>query len=603
MEYEPIENYAVIGNMRSIALVGTQGSIDFFCFPRFDSPTVFVALLDPEKGGYFCIQPELEGSRSKQLYLPETNVLMTRFLSDSGIVELTDFMPILKSDVPNQLIRLVHVIQGNVRIRVECWPRFDYARRGHTTEKRGDAVVFRPEGEGFQTMVLKSAVPLSITDNGVNCTFELKAGEQRYFLFSEDCEELQRPMDEAMLDQRLEETRAYWQKWSAGSKYSGRWREMVNRSGLMLKLLTDQEYGSIIAAPTFGLPETIGGERNWDYRYTWLRDASFTLYSMIRLGFVEESEKFQDWLSSRLNYDSPQGPLQVLYGIDGRQKVPEETLAHLRGDMDSRPVRIGNAAYDQLQLDIYGEMFDAVYLANKYGEGESHNGWLAMKRVLEWLDKHWCEPDDGIWEVRGGRRKFLHSRLMCWVAFDRAIRLAEKRSLPGPLDWMYAARDAIADDIHQNFWSESRKAFVQSEGSEALDAAVLLMPMMRFISPRDPRWLSTLAAIEQYLTVDTMVYRYQTDPKLDGMKGQEGAFTACSFWFIECLARSGQLEKARLLFEKMLGYANHVGLYSEELGQSGRALGNFPQALTHLALISAGTYLDRALSGKLPPWR
>jgi GH15 family glucan-1,4-alpha-glucosidase len=603
MEFQPIENYAVIGNMRSIALVGTQGSIDFFCFPRFDSPTVFVALLDPEKGGYFCIRPELDGNRSKQLYLPDTNVLLTRFLSDAGIVELTDFMPILKNNVPNQLIRLVHVIQGKVRIRVECWPRFDYARRPHATEQRGDAVVFRPEGQGFQTMALKTTVPLAITDNGVNCTFELEAGERRYFLFSEDCEEMQRPLDEAMLDRRLDETRAYWQKWSAGSKYSGRWREMVNRSALMLKLLSDQEYGSIIAAPTFGLPETIGGERNWDYRYTWLRDASFTLYSMIRLGFVEEAEKFQDWLSSRLNYDSPQGPLQVLYGIDGRQKVTEETLDHLRGYMDSRPVRIGNAAYDQLQLDIYGEMFDAVYLANKYGEGESHDGWLAMKRVLGWLSKHWSEPDDGIWEVRGGRRKFLHSRLMCWVAFDRAIRLAEKRSLPGPLDWMLAARDAIADDIHQNFWSDSRKSFVQSEGSDALDAAVLLMPLMRFISPRDPRWLGTLEAIEEHLTVDTMVYRYKSDADLEGLTGHEGAFTACSFWFIECLARSGQLDKARLLFEKMLGYANHVGLYSEELGQSGRHLGNFPQALTHLALISAATYLDRALSGKLPPWR
>ena len=603
MEFEPIENYAVIGNMRSIALVGTHGSIDFFCFPRFDSPSIFVALLDPDKGGYFCIRPELDGARSKQLYLPDTNILMTRFLSDTGIVEITDFMPILKNDVPNQLIRSVHVIQGEVSIRAECWPRFDYARRDHTVERRGDSVVFRPRGEGFQTMALKSTVPLAIKGDGVDCAFKLKAGERRYFLFSEDCEEMELPLDEAMLDARYRETAEYWRRWSAGSRYSGRWRETVNRSALMLKLLTDQEHGSIIAAPTFGLPETIGGERNWDYRYTWLRDASFTLYAMMRLGFVDEAEKFQNWLSLRLNYDSEQGPLQVLYGIDGRQKVPEETLDHLRGYKDSRPVRIGNAAYDQLQLDIYGEMFDAVYLANKYGEGESHDGWLAIKRVLEWLAKHWNEPDDGIWEVRGGRHKFLHSRLMCWVAFDRALRLAEKRSLTGPLDWMYASRDAIADDIHQNFWSESRKAFVQSQGSDALDAAVLLMPLVRFISPRDPRWLSTLQAIEKELTIDTMVYRYKTEGDFDGLTGKEGAFTACSFWFIECLARSGELDKARLLFEKMLGYANHVGLYSEELGQSGQHLGNFPQALTHLALISAATYLDRALSGNLPSWR
>jgi GH15 family glucan-1,4-alpha-glucosidase len=378
---------------------------------------------------------------------------------------------------------------------------------------------------------------------------------------------------------------------------------MVNRSVLTLKLMTDHEYGSIIAAPTFSLPEQIGGVRNWDYRYVWLRDASFTLYAMMRLGYVEEAEKFQGWLSSRLDYHSEQGPLQVMYGIDGRHELKEETLDHLRGYKDSRPVRIGNAAYSQLQLDIYGEMFDAIYLANKYGEGISHDGWLSMKRVLEWVSKNWNRADEGIWEVRGGRHNFLHSRLMCWVAFDRAIRLAEKRSLSGPLDWMYTTRNAIADDIHANFWSESRQSFVQHQGADVLDAAVLLMPLVRFISPRDPRWLGTLKAIEEELAVDTLVYRYKTEGEWDGLTGTEGAFTACSFWFIECLARAGELEKARLLFEKMLGYANHLGLYSEELGRSGQHLGNYPQALTHLALISAATYLDRALSGNLPTWR
>jgi GH15 family glucan-1,4-alpha-glucosidase len=372
---------------------------------------------------------------------------------------------------------------------------------------------------------------------------------------------------------------------------------------LTLKLMQDSEHGSIIAAPTFGLPEHTGGERNWDYRYAWLRDASFTLYAMMRLGYVEEAQQFQTWLGSLLNYDSEQGPLQVLYGIDGRHEIPEEILDHLRGYMDSRPVRIGNAAFSQLQLDIYGEMMDAAYLANKYGEATSHDGWLSMKRILEWLSKNWKRPDEGIWEVRGGRNNFLHSRLMCWVAFDRAIRLADKRSLAGPVDWMIATRDAIADDIHNNFWSEERKSFVQRQGSTDLDAAVLLMPLMRFISPRDPRWIATLKAIEEELTVDTLVYRYRTESGLDGLAGTEGAFTACSFWFIECLARSGELHKARLLFEKMLGYANHVGLYSEELGRSGQHLGNYPQALTHLALISAATYLDRALSGDLPTWR
>ncbi|MFL6428985.1 MAG: glycoside hydrolase family 15 protein [Acidobacteriaceae bacterium] len=603
MEFQPIEDYGVIGNMRSIALVGTHGSIDFFCFPRFDSPTVFAALLDPDKGGFFCIQPELDGENSKQLYLPDTNVLVTRFLSETGIAEIVDLMPILKDEVPNQLIRSVRVIQGEIKFKLECCPQFDYARRKHTVERRGNAVIFRPEGTDILPMVLQASMPLEVNDDRALMTFTLNEGEHRFFLFSEDCREMEAPLDEELMKQRVDETVNFWRRWSAKSSYTGRWRETVGRSALTLKLMQDHEFGSIIASPTFGLPEHTGGERNWDYRYSWLRDSSFTLYAMMRLGYVEEAQQFQKWLDSLLDYDSKQGPLQVLYGIDGRHEVPEVTLDHLRGYKDSRPVRIGNAAYSQLQLDIYGEMLDAQYLANKYGEAISHDDWLSMKRVLEWLSKNWNRPDDGIWEVRGGRQNFLHSRLMCWVAFDRAIRLADKRSLAGPLDWMYATRDAIADDIHDNFWSEERKSFVQRLGSTDLDSAVLLMPLMRFISPMDPRWLSTLKAIEEELTVDTLVYRYKTESGLDGMAGTEGSFTACSFWFIECLARSGELDKARLLFEKMLGYANHVGLYSEELGRSGQHLGNYPQALTHLALISAATYLDRALSGDLPTWK
>ncbi len=603
MDFQPIEDYGVIGNMRSIALVGMHGSIDFFCFPRFDSPTVFAALLDPEKGGFFCIQPELDGENSKQLYLPDTNVLVTRFLSETGIAEIVDFMPILKDEVPNQLIRSVRVIQGEIKFKLECCPQFDYARRKHTVERRGNAVIFRPEGTDILPMVLQASMPLEANDERALMTFTMNEGEHQFFLFSEDCAEMEKPLDDELMKQRVDETVNFWRKWSAKSHYTGRWRETVGRSALTLKLMQDHEFGSIIASPTFGLPEHIGGERNWDYRYSWLRDSSFTLYAMMRLGYVEEAQQFQKWLDSLLDYDSEQGPLQVLYGIDGRHKVPEVTLDHLRGYKDSRPVRIGNAAYSQLQLDIYGEMLDAQYLANKYGEAISHDGWLSMKRVLEWLAKNWNRPDDGIWEVRGGRQNFLHSRLMCWVAFDRAIRLADKRSLAGPLDWMYATRDAIADDIHNNFWSDERKSFIQRQGSNDLDSAVLLMPMMRFISPMDPRWLSTLKAIEEELTVDTLVYRYKTESGLDGLAGTEGSFTACSFWFIECLARSGELDKARLLFEKMLGYANHVGLYSEELGRSGQHLGNYPQALTHLALISAATYLDRALSGDLPAWK
>ena len=339
--------------------------------------------------------------------------------------------------------------------------------------------------------------------------------------------------------------------------------------------------------------------RNWDYRFTWLRDATFTLYALIRLGFVDETEAFIGWLKGRLSDDAERGPLQVMYGVDGRQKLDELTLDYLRGYQDSRPVRIGNAAYQQLQLDIYGEMMDSIYLANKYGDAISYAGWQDVQRILEWLSKNWQRADEGIWEVRGGARQFLHSRLMCWVAFDRALRLAQKRSLSGPLDAWRNARDAIRQDIFANFWDNDLQSFVQSKGTKDLDASVLLMPLMRFISPVDPMWHSTMKAIESRLVEDTLVYRYEAErTHVDGIPGGEGSFTACSFWYIECLARAGELEKAQLLFEKLLGYANHLGLYSEQLGSNGQHLGNFPQAFTHLALISAATYLDRVLSGR-----
>ena len=605
-EFQPIEDYGVIGDMSSIALVSNTGSIDFFCYPRFDSPSVFAALLDPARGGFFCIQADLKNSRTKQLYLPDTNVLLTRFLSDDGIAEMTDFMPVLDRnpdhDQPSRIVRRLHVIQGEITFHLKCQPRFDYARMEHSAQRREHCILFQPSGDQ-PALTLQANVALTPTGNDVDQSFSLKVGETATFVFGPDCTEAQAAIDTTRIETWFHDTLRYWRSWIARSNYKGRWREMVNRSALLLKLLTDRQYGSIIAAPTFALPEKIGGERNWDYRYTWLRDSSFALYAMMRLGFVEEVTRFQQWIHDRLDYDSQQGPLQVLYHIDGSQETPETVLDNLRGYMDSRPVRIGNAAYQQLQLDIYGELTDAIYLANKYGDASSYDDWENEKRLLRWLADNWNREDEGIWEVRGERRHFLHSRLMCWVAFDRAVRLGSKRSFAGPFDWMEEARDAISDDIHNSFWDEELKAFVQYKGSKAIDASVLLMPMMRFVSPSDPRWLSTLDAVERELTVDTLVYRYRDYGRLDGIAEGEGTFTACSFWFIEALARSHQTDKARLLFEKMLGYANHVGLYAEEIGLNGTHLGNFPQALTHLALISAATYLDRALSrDSKGPW-
>jgi GH15 family glucan-1,4-alpha-glucosidase len=599
MSFEPIENYGVIGNMRSIALVAVTGSIDFLCYPNFDSPTVFATLLDDERGGCFQIEPQFEKRRVRQLYLPDTNILLTRFLAEEGVAELTDYMPIgTDGEQPNEIIRTLAVIRGEVDFKMRCQPRFNYAMCRHTVNIEEQCAIFSPASDSCPPLALYSTVALRQQSQDAVSEFSLRAGEKVTFVFGGVRPQGHQPEME-FVEQRFQDTARFWKEWIAKSKYKGRWREMVSRSALMLKLLISREHGSLIAAPTFSLPEKIGGVRNWDYRFTWLRDATFTLYALIRLGFVEETEAFIDWLKGRLGDDAERGPLQVMYGIDGRKKLDELTLDHLKGYESSRPVRIGNAAHQQLQLDIYGEMMDSIYLANKYGDSISYAGWQDVQRMLEWLTKNWQRPDNGIWEVRGVAREFLHSRLLCWVAFDRALRLAQKRSLSGPFDAWLRTRDAIREDIFTNFWDDDLRSFVQSKGTKDLDASVLLMPLMRFISPVDPMWRSTMKAIEARLVEDTLVRRYEAErTQVDGIPGGEGSFTACSFWYIECLARVGELEKAQLLFEKLLGYANHLGLYSEQIGPSGQHVGNFPQAFTHLALISAATYLDRVLSGK-----
>ena len=490
MDFQPIEDYGVIGNMRTLALVSTSGSIDFLCYPNFGSPTIFAALLDPEKGGCFSIRPQLDCQRTKQLYLPETNILLTRFLSESGVAEVTDFMSIQSdNDAPNEVVRMVRVVKGSITFSLRCDPRFDYSRGRHSTTAERRRAIFTPVSSVCPPLSLSATVPLEENEGAVVSRFTLQAGETATFILGTTSDEIN-DNELPQVPARFEATSQYWRNWVSKSNYTGRWREMVNRSALMLKMLVSHQYGSLIAAPTFGLPEEIGGERNWDYRYSWLRDSSFSLYALIRLGFVEESEAFIRWLKCRLGEDTERGPLQVMYAIDGTKDLDEFTLDHLRGYRDSKPVRIGNAAYKQLQLDIYGEMLDSIYLANKYGDAISHEDWQDVKRILSWLGNNWQRPDEGIWEVRGGPREFLHSRLMCWVAFDRGIRLAQKRSLTAPFPEWYAARDAIHEEIYERFWNAKLGAFVQSKGSDQLDAAVLLMPMMRFISPVDPMWLS-----------------------------------------------------------------------------------------------------------------
>jgi GH15 family glucan-1,4-alpha-glucosidase len=594
MSYQPIENYGVVGDLHTVALVGMDGSVDFLCFPDFDSPTIFAALLDDQKGGRFRIAPVFDDAHRKQLYLPDSNVLLSRFLSAEGVAEISDFMPVATADSARALVRHAKTVRGEVRYRLLCAPRFDYARASHRIELRDREALFIPEAGGQSAMRLRADVPLRIEGDAVGAEFTLRAEESAGFILEEAT--MDSPsVAPRFIPESFKATLNFWRRWVARSTYQGRWREIVNRSALVLKLLISPPYGSLVAAPTFGLPEVVGGERNWDYRYTWIRDASFTIYALIRLGYTEEAVAFVRWIEARCNELNPDGSLQVVYGIDGRHDLEEQLLPHLEGYRQSSPVRIGNAASKQLQLDIYGELIDSVYLSDKYAEPISSVLWEDVSRLVDWVCDHWREPDEGIWEVRGGRKEFLYSRVLCWVAVDRAVRLAQKRSFPAPLGRWYGIRDEIYRDVFEHFWDPERKTFVQHKGSRAMGAASLIMPLVRFISPTDPRWLSTLQAIEEDLVSDSLVYRYNVVQAPNGLGGSEGTFNLCSFWYVECLSRAGDLEKARFFFEKMLGYANHLGLYAEQLGPRGEHLGNFPQALTHLALISAAYDLDRRL--------
>ena len=599
MAYLPIEDYGLIGDLHTVALVGRNGSIDWLCYPHFDSPSVFAAILDDEKGGRFQIAPAREGSTRKQMYFPDSNVLITRFLSPEGVAEVTDFMPVgapVQGHGYHQVIRRVEVIRGSTALRLSCRPAFDYARAEHRAEAIPSGVAFHSAG---LSLGLTGPVPLRIEGPAAVADFELKEGQRATFVLGgmDSAGERHQPVGDEQLERVYRETVEYWRRWIGRSTYRGRWREMVNRSALVLKLMTYEPTGAIVAAPTCSLPETIGGVRNWDYRYTWIRDASFTLYGLMRIGFTDEAHHFMEWLAGRIKELHPDGSLQVMYGIDGRHELTEETLDHLEGYRGSRPVRIGNGAHGQLQLDIYGELMDAVYLYNKYGAPISYDAWVKLRRMLSWVCENWQRPDEGIWEVRGGRRHFVYSKLMCWVALDRGLRLADRRSFPADRERWLAARDAIYEEVMCRGWNRERGAFVQSYGSDSLDAANLIMPLVFFLSPTDPRMLSTLDATMRELSSGSLVHRYDVERSPDGLAGDEGTFSMCTFWLVEALTRARRVEEARLVFERMLGYANHLGLYAEEIGHSGESLGNFPQAFTHLGLISAAFNLDRALGG------
>ena len=599
MAVHPIENHGIIGDLHTIALVDMDACIDFMCFPHFDSPSIFAKLLDEERGGFFELAPLMESPKHRQLYLPDTNILLTRFLCEGAIAEVSDFMPVdHNGGFAHNLVRRAKCVHGEMNFRMVCSPAFDYGRASHRIEEDDCGVIFHSEGTDGLSLRLRSEVPVRIHNGAAVAEFTLQSGETAAFILEEAAGEMESACGrENYVSSSFKETVNFWHRWVAQSRYQGRWREMVNRSALTLKMLTSHPHGSLVAAPTFSLPEEIGGGRNWDYRYTWIRDASFTLYALIRLGYTSEAKRFMGWIEHRCEELEPDGQLRIMYGLDGRKELPEEELSHFSGFRNSHPVRIGNAAASHLQLDIYGELMDSIYLYDKYGEPISYDLWRNCIRLIDWVCENYNQPDESIWEVRGGRRHFLYSRVLCWVAVDRGVRLALKRSLPAPLDRWLKVRTEIYYDIFENFWNPDLKAFVQFKGADYMDAASLLMPLVKFIGPTDPRWISTLRAIESHLVEDSLVYRYRTgNSATDGLEGGEGTFSMCSFWYVECLSRAKETQKARFYFEKMLGYANHVGLYAEELGPSGEHLGNFPQAFTHLALISAAYHLDRSLS-------
>ncbi|MEU4874140.1 glycoside hydrolase family 15 protein [Streptomyces sp. NPDC021608] len=613
--YPPIAEHGLIGDLQTAALVTSEGVIDWFAAPRFDSPSVFASLLDHDGGGHFLFAPTHSEVTRRQLYYPDSAVVVTRFLSPDGVGEVIDHMPVIRERTPSArhtVVRVVRTVRGTVRFALECRPRFDYARSDHTLELTGAngangatggsggtaaSAVFRAPGT---TAHLQATFPLERDGRDVRGTVTLEAGRSAAAVFTVcdgDGEAPPPPTADSVTAQMWDDI-DFWQRWVRTSRYRGRWPDMVNRSAITLKLLTYAPTGAPVAAATMGLPEQVGGERNWDYRYTWVRDGSLSVRALLDLGFVEEADQFVHWLGELLAArEGVTGePLQIMYRVDGDPHLTEETLDHFEGYRGSRPVRAGNAATEQLQLDIYGEALYAMSEGiEQIGRQVGYHGWKGLARLMDWLSDHWDRPDEGIWETRGGRKDFTYSRVMCWAAFDNCLKLVEEFRRPGDTQRWIRARDAILEQVMEHGWSQKEQALVQHYGGDVLDASLLLAPRVGFIAPRSPGWLSTLDAIDQRLVSDSLVYRYDPAASPDGLRGSEGTFSLCTFLYVDALARADRLPQARYTFEKMHTYANHVGLFAEEIGPSGEQLGNFPQAFTHLSLIMAATTLDEAL--------
>jgi GH15 family glucan-1,4-alpha-glucosidase len=610
--YPLIADHGLIGNLQTAALVATDGTIDWFCAPRFDAPSVFGSLLDHQRGGRFRIGPTAQSFTRHQLYYPDTAILVTRFLTESGVGEVVDFMPVASAAIPtdrHKVVRLLRCVRGEMTFALDIAPRFDYGREPHETQISDDGAVFRGRHNGMCINLVREPDDERLAranldaDGDLHLELTLPAGEMRGLVLETGQTGPPRQVRVSEARGLFDDTVRFWRSWLAQSSYAGRWRQTLQRSAITLKLMTYAPSGGLVAAPTAALPEQIGGERNWDYRYTWIRDGSFSVYSLLGLGFTEEAAALGQWLRTRVDEQigGSGGPLNIMYRVDGSSDLSEETLPHWEGYRGSSPVRIGNGAADQLQLDIYGEAIDSIYRADEHGLQAGYRGWRRICDLLGWLTDNWNQPEEGIWETRGGRQNFTYGRLMSWVALDRGIRLADRHGRPAPLERWRRERDAIYEQVMQAGWSDARQAFVQHSATDVLDAALLRMTAVGFISARDPMWTSTLEAMERELVTDSLVYRYDPAASPDGLRGSEGTFSLCTFAYVDSLARAGQLEKARNTFEKMLTYANHLGLYSEEIALTGEQIGNFPQAFTHLSLIDAALSLNDALDRGVAP--
>jgi GH15 family glucan-1,4-alpha-glucosidase len=582
-----LEDYALIGDTQTAALVGVDGSIDWLCTPRFDSAACFAALLGNQDNGHWRLSASGQDRAARRRYAPGALVLETEWETPTGAARVTDFMP--RRTTHPDLIRLVHGIRGSVDMEMDLVVRFDYGRLVPWARRIGGDLVFV---SGPDSLTLRTDMPLEGHQARTTSRFTVLEGQYASFVLSwtPSYEPAREPPHAGGA---LEDTLEWWRAWSSRMRYQGQWRDDVAHSLLVLKALTFAPTGGIVAAPTTSLPEQLGGVRNWDYRYCWLRDAAFTLWALNIGGYIDEARSWRNWLLRAAAGDPDQ--LQVLYGVTGESHLVEQTLSWLSGYESSAPVRIGNAASGQFQLDVYGEVLDALHLGRVMGMDYSEPAWHLQRHLVEFVVEHWRDPDEGIWEVRGPRQHFTHSKVMAWVALDRAVRAVEKYGREGPVDDWRQIRQEIHDDVCAKGFDAERNSFVQSYGSKSLDASLLMIPLVHFLPATDPRMRGTIAAIQKELISDGLVMRYKTEETNDGLPPGEGTFLPCTFWLIDNLAQIGQIKEATKIFERMLALRNDVGLLSEEWdSRAGRQVGNFPQALTHVGLVNSAYNLDRA---------